>query len=294
MPDRYTGTPSRATASATRSASPARHSAWLPITISGRCAPASAAAAACTREAGGAGGTTSRARGSTARPLPANIFSTCRPRYQRSSRSATDVPLPAASAYHWRMLASSYSRSTAHSMHTGPGTPARASANASTTAGARSATRLTWTKRLTCGSISGRCAMSCNAPRPCSAVGAAPPISSSGDCASCAFFSAVIVLVRPGPAVTATTPGTPVSRAVASAANTAVASSRQSTTRMPRAFDAARIGEMWPPHSVYTTCTPCACRAAATRSPPCGCPLPAAIMSLPLRPGGRRVPAPAP
>ena len=78
-----------------------------------------------------------------------------------------------------------------------------------------------------------------------------------------------MVLVRPGPAVTAATPGTPVSRATASAANTAVASSRTSMMRMPRALDAVRIGEMWPPQRVKTKRTPCAASAAPTRSPPC-------------------------
>ena len=115
---------------------------------------------------------------------------------------------------------------------------------------------MTLRNSLTCGATSGRWSMSCSAPRPCSAVGAAPPSSITGDCASCAFFSAVIVLVMPGPAVTAATPGMPVSRAVASAANTAVASSRTSTTRMPRALAALRIGEMWPPHSVKRLRTP--------------------------------------
>jgi hypothetical protein len=92
--------------------------------------------------------------------------------------------------------------------------------------------------------MSGFWAMSCSAPRPCKAVGAAPPSSSTGDCASCAFFSAVIVLVSPGPAVTAATPVVPVSRATASAAKTALASSRVSMIRMPRALAATRIGEM--------------------------------------------------
>jgi hypothetical protein len=48
------------------------------------------------------------------------------------------------------------------------------------TAGPRSRTRVTLIKSLTCGATSGRWSMSCSAPRPCSAVGAAPPISSSG------------------------------------------------------------------------------------------------------------------
>ena len=78
-----------------------------------------------------------------------------------------------------------------------------------------------------------------------------------------------MVFASPGPAVTAATPGTPVRRATASAANTAVASSRTSMMRMPRALDAVSIGEMWPPHSVNTQRTPCAASAAATRSPPC-------------------------
>ena len=70
--------------------------------------------------------------------------------------------------------------------------------------------------------------MSCSEPRPSSTVAVAPPKITSGDSASCAFLTAVIVLVRPGPAVTAATPGIPVMRAVASAANTALASSRTS------------------------------------------------------------------
>jgi hypothetical protein len=48
------------------------------------------------------------------------------------------------------------------------------------------------------------------------------PISNRGDSASCAFFTAVTVFVRPGPAVTAATPIVLDSLATASAANTAV------------------------------------------------------------------------
>jgi hypothetical protein len=59
-----------------------------------------------------------------------------------------------------------------------------------------------------------------------------------------AFWTAVAELVRPGPAVTAATPGMPVSRAVASAAKTALASCRVSTTRIPRALAPTRSGEM--------------------------------------------------
>ncbi len=77
-----------------------------------------------------------------------------------------------------------------------------------------------------------------------------------------------MLFVTPGPAVTAATPGTPVSRALASAANTAVASWRVSITRMPWARAPDSIGEMCPPHSVKTWRTPCALNTAATRLPP--------------------------
>jgi hypothetical protein len=83
-----------------------------------------------------------------------------------------------------------------------------------------------------------------------------PPRRTTGDCASCAFFNAVTVLVIPGPAVTAAIPGTPVSRATASAANTAVASPRVSMMRMPRAFAPVRMGEICPPQSVKSAVTP--------------------------------------
>lgn len=43
----------------------------------------------------------------------------------------------------------------------------------------------------------------------CRRVPAAPPKSNSGDSAICAFFTAVTVLVSPGPAVTAATPTVP-------------------------------------------------------------------------------------
>ena len=91
---------------------------------------------------------------------------------------------------------------------------------------------------------------------------------STGDCASWAFLSAVMVLVSPGPAVTAATPGMPVSRAIASAANTAVASSRTSVMRMPIFRASTRMGEMCPPQSVKISRTPRWCSTLAMRAPP--------------------------
>ena len=157
----------------------------------------------------------------------------------------------------------------------------------------------------------------CPPPSPgqgtCSRVLAAPPRSRTGDWAIWAFFTAVTVLVRPGPAVTAATPtvpGTqslsqlgppsrprssphqnknparsktsqshqppalpilpsPVRRAIASAAKTAVTSWRVSTTRMPNFSQATSSGEMCPPTSVKRKRTPWAFSTAATFSPPC-------------------------
>jgi hypothetical protein len=94
------------------------------------------------------------------------------------------------------------------------------------------------------------CSMSCSAPRPLVRVAAAPPSSTMGDSAIWAFFTAVTVLVMPGPAVTHATPGMPVSRATASAANTAVASCRTSMMRRPAALAATMMGDTCPPISV--------------------------------------------
>ena len=87
-------------------------------------------------------------------------------------------------------------------------------------------------------------------------VGAAPPMSSRGDCAICAFFTAVIVFVTPGPAVTAATPVMPVRRDMASAAKTQFTSCLKSMTVMPSFFDATSMGEMWPPMRVKMCLTP--------------------------------------
>ena len=90
----------------------------------------------------------------------------------------------------------------------------------------------------------------------------------TGDWAICAFLTAVSVLVTPGPAVTAATPGRPVRRAVASAAKTAVASWRVSITRMPARLAATRIGEICPPTRVKRNGTPCAFKTSAMSCPP--------------------------
>ena len=101
------------------------------------------------------------------------------------------------------------------------------------------------------------CSISWRAPLPFKIVAAAPPSKISGDWAICAFFIAVIVLVTPGPAVTAATPGIPVSLDMASAANTAVGSCLTSITRIPCFLAPTNIGDMCPPHKVKRKRTPC-------------------------------------
>ena len=66
----------------------------------------------------------------------------------------------------------------------------------------------------------------------------------------------------------AATPGTPVRRKTASAANTASTSWRTSTTRMPRSLAPTRMGEICPPQRVKRNRTPCATSTSAIRSPP--------------------------
>lgn len=64
-------------------------------------------------------------------------------------------------------------------------------------------------------------------------------------------------------------PRLPESLATASAANTAVASWRVSTIRIPNFSHATRMGEMWPPTSVNTNLMPWAWSTSATLWPPC-------------------------
>jgi len=57
-------------------------------------------------------------------------------------------------------------------------------------------------------------------------------MTTTGEPLNQAVVTALIPLVTPGPAVTTASPGARVSRAVASAANTAVCSCRTSTSRI--------------------------------------------------------------
>mmetsp|Transcript_683 Transcript_683/g.1505 ORF Transcript_683/g.1505 Transcript_683/m.1505 type:complete len:238 (-) Transcript_683:129-842(-) len=160
-----------------------------------------------------------------------------------------------------------YNTSKGNSTKTGPGTPEAASWKASRTTGTKSRTARTLQAFLTIGAITDIWSMSCKAPRPWDRDGAAPPISTTGDCANAQFCTAVMVFVTPGPAVTRATPGTPVSRATASAANIAVTSCRTSATLMPNCSQPTSKGEMCPPTRVKTCFTPWAAMTFATSIP---------------------------
>ena len=94
-------------------------------------------------------------------------------------------------------------------------------------------------------------------------------MTTTGAPLKCAVTTALRLLVTPGPAVTTARPGTRVSRAVASAANTAVCSCRTSISRTggSACTEASYSGKTCPPDSVNIVVTPC-WRAAATASSP--------------------------
>ncbi len=84
-------------------------------------------------------------------------------------------------------------------------------------------------------------------------------------------MTALTQLVTPGPAVTTASPGARVSRAVASAAKTAVCSCRTSTSRSGgSALTAASYsGKTWPPQRVNMAVTPYRRATATACVPPC-------------------------
>ena len=71
----------------------------------------------------------------------------------------------------------------------------------------------TWTLHLVMDRMSETQSMSCSEPMSVRRRGPAPPMQIIGIPARCAFATAVTTSVTPGPAVTAHTPGRPVTRA---------------------------------------------------------------------------------
>jgi len=118
------------------------------------------------------------------------------------------------------------------STKTGPRCGAAAIRNASSTAGPTRAVSCSVQARLVIACSSAGWSISCRLPEPQRESGARPPITTSGDALKCAVVIALTPLVTPGPAVSTANPGARVSRAVPSAANTAVCSCLTSTIRM--------------------------------------------------------------
>ncbi len=84
-------------------------------------------------------------------------------------------------------------------------------------------------------------------------------------------MTALTLLVTPGPAVTTARPGTRVSLAVASAANTAVCSWRTSISGSGGSALTAPSysGKTWPPDRVNIALTPWRLATATASAPPC-------------------------
>src|SRR5712692_1247913 len=115
------------------------------------------------------------------------------------------------------------------------------------------------------------------------ATGARPPMRNIGLSLACAWASAEIELVTPGPAVTAATPHSRVTLAHPSAAKAADCSWRTSTMRRPCSVAPVRIGQMWPPFNVKRWLVPARFSASAMSSPE----LPESANALGPRHGGR-------
>jgi len=124
----------------------------------------------------------------------------------------------------WMTVEGGYRRSVGSSTNTGPGMPDWQTWRALRTAGTMSATQLQVVLHLTMLFMRLMWSMSWREPLPLRMVPVAPPSTTTALSAILAFWTAVTVLVTPGPAVTHATPGRPVSRHAASAANTLVTS----------------------------------------------------------------------
>ena len=99
------------------------------------------------------------------------------------------------------------------SISTGPGRPLAAIANASRTAAATSAARVTRKLCLVIGSVMPVMSVSWNASEPMSALPTCPVMQTIGDESIIAVAMPVTMLVAPGPDVATATPTLPVARA---------------------------------------------------------------------------------
>ena len=212
MPETKTGAPMCSSAGTSHSALRGPAMLWLPRRITGRCArPSRCAARRCARPRVWVGGPRWRhrvgdrgRRGTDTDPQPQvglhGAFS------GRVSQVGGSVPLADQRFVVEQVDRELHEHRPGHPRFGRPerlfegGHDVADAPNRARPCDVRRASRVIWS-------------MSCSAPRPCRAVGAAPATTITGDWASWAFLTAVIVFVTPGPAVTAATPGRPVSRA---------------------------------------------------------------------------------
>ena len=161
--------------------------------------------------------------------------------------------------------------SRAMSTKTGPRCGAVASRNASSTPAPIFAVSCSVQAALVMGRSSSGWSNSCRLPEPQRPSGARPPRITTGEPLNWAVVMALTPLVTPGPAVSTARPGSRVSRAVASAANTAVCSCRTSSSRIGGSMctAASYSGNTCPPDSVNMVSAPLARAAAAASVPPC-------------------------
>jgi len=148
---------------------------------------------------------------------------------------------------------------------TAPVTPLRARRNASVTDSASWSMWVTCRAHLHSGAATSAWRISCWVPRPVVRTSPWPLSSTTGLPAAWAVASPVSALVCPGPPVTSATAGSRVARAYASAAMTAPASVRVSTSLIPASWSPSYAGRTWLPHSVNTTSMPSRCRHSASR-----------------------------
>ena len=221
---------------AARAAPPPDHHTPLPATIAGRAAPWSNAAA-CSINAGGA--------------ASARCSRQCEPGKKTSDSSTSE-----------------WMTSIGISRYTGPGRPVVASLNA---AAMYSGIRSTWKTRrahLVTGCTISSWSIVSTSPMSWPRTVADPAMHTNGDPLVNEVAMPVTALVRPGPAVTMHTPGSPVARAHPSAAYAAAPSWRTSIRRMPTLGAAAHVGSMWPPPSAKRCVTPSSRNARAASIPP--------------------------
>ena len=239
------------------------------MTISGRSPWRSARSAACDAGVGGARQFHRRTCGAAwLSSLPANMLLDMAVQVPAQRPVGEDVPLPAASAYHWRIEASSYSRSTGHSMNTGPGTPDCGQREGLGHRGAELAHAADLEEALDVR-LDQRALVD--------VLQRAAALQRGGRGAADQDHRRLrqLRVLQRGDGVGDAGPGGDRGHARPARQPRGGIGGEDGGDLVAHVDDAdaarlgaLRIGEMWPPHSVKMQRTPCACSTSATRSPP--------------------------